>query len=122
MNEIPIGLLFAALAVLIALSAFFSSSETALMSLNRYRLRHLAKQGHRGALRASRLLDTPDRLLGLILLGNNFINILASAVATVIGLRLFGNPGIAIATGTMTFLEATQNPDGTLSFHSLKTD
>ncbi|HSH85578.1 MAG TPA: HlyC/CorC family transporter [Guyparkeria sp.] len=104
MNEIPIGLLFAALAVLIALSAFFSSSETALMSLNRYRLRHLAKQGHRGALRASRLLDTPDRLLGLILLGNNFINILASAIATVIGLRLFGNPGIAIATGTMTFL------------------
>lgn len=74
------------------------------MSLNRYRLRHLAKQGHRGALRASRLLDTPDRLLGLILLGNNFVNILASAIATVIGLRLFGNPGIAIATGTMTFL------------------
>ncbi|MFN2381655.1 MAG: HlyC/CorC family transporter, partial [Guyparkeria sp.] len=104
MNEIPLGFLFTALAVLIVLSAFFSSSETALMALNRYRLRHLAKQGHRGALRASKLLEQPDRLIGLILLGNNFINILASSIATVIGLRLFGDSGIAIATGAMTFL------------------
>ncbi len=74
------------------------------MSLNRYRLRHLAKQGHSGALRATRLLDQPDRLIGLILLGNNFVNILASSLATVIGLRLFGDSGIAIATGAMTFL------------------
>ena len=104
MNEIPLGFLFTALAVLIVLSAFFSSSETALMALNRYRLRHLARQGHRGARRATRLLEQPDRLIGLILLGNNFINILASSIATVIGLRLFGDSGIAIATGAMTFL------------------
>jgi len=104
LNEIPLGFLFTALAVLIVLSAFFSSSETALMALNRYRLRHLARQGHRGARRATRLLEQPDRLIGLILLGNNFINILASSIATVIGLRLFGDSGIAIATGAMTFL------------------
>jgi len=90
--------------LLIALSAFFSSSETALMALNRYRLRHLAKRGHSGAMRAQRLLDQPDRLLGLILLGNNFVNILASSLATVLGLRLFGDTGIAIATGVMTLL------------------
>ncbi len=104
MNEIPIGVLTGSLVFLIALSAFFSSSETALMALNRYRLRHLAKRGHRGAVRAQRLLDQPDRLLGLILLGNNFINILASSLATVLGLRLFGDSGIAIATGAMTLV------------------
>jgi len=104
LNEIPIGVLIGSLVFLIALSAFFSSSETALMALNRYRLRHLAKRGHRGAVRAQRLLDQPDRLLGLILLGNNFINILASSLATVLGLRLFGDTGIAIATGVMTLV------------------
>jgi len=91
------------LAVLVVLSGFFSGSETALMALNRYRLRHLANAGHRGARLAARLLEQPDRLLGLILLGNNFINILASALATVIALRLYGEAGIAIATGLLTF-------------------
>jgi len=104
LSEIPLSVLFSTLSILIVLSGFFSSSETALMALNRYRLRHLARQGHRGAARAQKLLDKPDRLIGLILLGNNFINILASAIATVIGLRLFGDSGIAIATGVMTFL------------------
>ena len=98
------GVLFGALVVLIALSAFFSSSETALMSLNRYRMRHLADSGHPGSLRAHRLLQRPDRLIGIILLGNNFVNILASAIATVIALRLFGEPGIAIATGLLTLV------------------
>lgn len=98
------GALFGALAFLLVLSGFFSSSETALMALNRYRLRHLAREGHGGAARAQKLLERPDRLIGLILLGNNFVNILASAIATVIGLRLFGDSGIAIATGAMTFL------------------
>ena len=74
------------------------------MTLNRYRLRHLAKARHRGAVRAQRLLERPDRLIGLILLGNNFVNILASAIATVIGLRLFGEAGIAIATGILTLV------------------
>jgi len=104
LSEIPLGVLFGTLSILIILSGFFSSSETALMALNRYRLRHLARQGHRGAILAQKLLDKPDRLIGLILLGNNFINILASAIATVIGLRLFGDSGIAIATGVMTLL------------------
>lgn len=96
-------MLITALVILILLSAFFSSSETALISLNRYRLRHLAKRGHGGALRAQKLLEKPDRMLGLILFGNNFVNILASSIATVVGLRLFGDNGIAIATGVMTF-------------------
>jgi Mg2+/Co2+ transporter CorB len=95
--------LITALIILILLSAFFSSSETALVSLNRYRLRHLAKRGHGGAVRAQKLLEKPDRMLGLILFGNNFANILASSIATVVGLRLFGDSGIAIATGVMTF-------------------
>ena len=66
-----------------------------MMSLNRYRLKHLSGTGHRGAKRAIRLLKRPDRLIGLILIGNNLVNILASAIATVIAIRLFGDAGIA---------------------------
>ena len=104
MNDIPLSVLFGVLAVLIVISAFFSGTETGLMTLNRYRLRHLAKAKHPGALRASKLLETPDRLIGLILLCNNFVNILASSVATVIGLRLSGEAGIAIAAGLLTLV------------------
>ncbi len=96
--------LFSALFLLIIFSAFFSGSETGLMSINRYRLRHLADQRHRGAMRAQRLLERPERLIGLILLGNNFVNILASAIATVIGLRLLGQTGIAVATFALTIV------------------
>jgi len=74
------------------------------MSLNRYRLKHLAKNNHPGARKASRLLERPDRLIGLILIGNNFVNILASAIATVIAVRLWGDAGIAIATGGLTLV------------------
>lgn len=74
------------------------------MSLNRYRLRHLADQGHAGAKRAYKLLKEPDRLIGLILLGNNLVNILVTQLATFIGLRLFGDAGIALATGILTLL------------------
>lgn len=104
MNTIPISMLFGILAILILMSGFFSGSETALMSLNRYRLRHLAKNGHKGAQRTAKLLERPERLIGLILLGNNFVNILASAIATVIALRLLGEPGIAVATGVLTLV------------------
>ncbi|MDX1824781.1 MAG: HlyC/CorC family transporter, partial [Thiohalomonadales bacterium] len=104
MDEIPLSVLIGALVFLIILSGFFSGSETGLMSLNRYRLRHLADQRHKGAQRAQRLLDQPEKLIGLILLGNNFVNILASAIATVIGLRLMGETGIAVATGVLTFV------------------
>ena len=102
MSDVPIGVLFAILIALILLSAFFSSSETGMMALNRYRLRHLARQDHRGAKRASRLLERPDRLIGVILLGNNFVNIMASSVALIIALRLYGEAGIAIAPIALT--------------------
>ena len=75
-----------------------------MMSLNRYRLKHLKGTGHRGARRAIRLLQRPDRLIGLILIGNNLVNILASAIATVIAIRLFGDAGIAIATLALTLV------------------
>lgn len=104
MNEAPLGLLYSVLVVLILLSGFFSSSETGMMSLNRYRLKHLRKQNHRGARRASKLLERPDRLIGLILIGNNAVNILASAIATVIAIRLWGDAGIAIATIVLTLV------------------
>lgn len=97
-------LLFILLFVLLLFSAFFSSAETALMSLNRYRLRHLVHEGHSGAIRASQLLDRPDRLIGLVLLGNNFVNISASAIATVIGVELYGENGIVIATVILTLI------------------
>ena len=104
MSDVSLGVLFATLVVLIVLSAFFSSSETGMMALNRYRLRHLVKHKHRAAMRASQLLHRPDRLIGLILLGNNFVNILASSLATVIALRLMGEAGIAVAAFILTFV------------------
>ena len=104
MVEIPLSVLGTVLFFLICLSGCFSASETAMMSLNRYRLRHLVKDGHPGAIRAQRMLDRTDRLIGLILLGNNFVNILASSIATLIALRLWGESGIAIATGLLTFV------------------
>ena len=96
--------LFALLFVLLLCSAFFSSSETGLMTINRHRVRHQARLGQRSAKLVQRLLDRPDRLIGTVLLGNNFINVLAASVATVIGLRLYGDDGIAIATGALTLL------------------
>ncbi len=104
MSDLPLSILFSVLAVLLILSAFFSGSETALMTLNRYRLQHLVKKKHRGAIKADRLLRRPDRLIGLILLGNNFVNILASSLATIIGIRMAGEPGIAIATAILTLV------------------
>lgn len=102
MEDASIGFLLGVLCFLILCSAFFSSSETGMMSLNRYRLKHLVKKKHRGARKASKLLERPDRLIGVILIGNNFVNILASAIATVIAVRLWGDAGIAIATAALT--------------------
>ena len=104
MDDISTGILFALLACLIVISGYFSGSETGMMSLNRYRLKHLAKSGHKGAKRVEKLLDRPDRLIGLILIGNNLVNILASAIATIIGMRLYGDLGVAIATGALTMV------------------
>jgi magnesium and cobalt exporter, CNNM family len=104
LEDIPLSALFGVLIFLLVLSAFFSSSETGLMTLNRYRLRHLARANHPGAKRAQKLLERPDRLIGLILLGNNFVNVLASAITTVIALRLGGEPAIAIGAGALTLV------------------
>lgn len=104
MEEISLTTLGTILAICIVLSACFSASETAMMSLNRYRLRHMVQAKHPGAIRAQRLLNRPDRLIGLILIGNNFVNILASSIATLITLQLWGESGIAIATGMLTFV------------------
>ncbi|EKO3667188.1 DUF21 domain-containing protein [Vibrio metschnikovii] len=104
MDDISTGILFALLACLIVISAYFSGSETGMMALNRYRLKHLASTGHKGAKRVERLLSRPDRLIGLILIGNNLVNILASAIATIIGMRLYGDIGVAIATGVLTLV------------------
>ncbi|GLO61842.1 hemolysin [Vibrio sp. MACH09] len=104
MDDISTGVLFTLLACLIVISGYFSGSETGMMSLNRYRLKHLSSQGHKGAKRVEKLLSRPDRLIGLILIGNNLVNILASAIATILGMRLYGDLGVAIATGLLTLV------------------
>ncbi|KGQ37074.1 HlyC/CorC family transporter [Gallibacterium genomosp. 1] len=104
MDSIPISTLFFLLILLLILSAYFSSSETGLLSLNRYRVRYLADKGNRGAQKAEKLLKKTDILLSFILIFNNLVNIMASALATMIGLRLGGDAGVAIATGVLTFV------------------
>lgn len=105
MDAIPLSWLFAALAALLLGSGFFSVAETSMMALNRYRLKHLVKQGNRAARLTQALLDRTDRLLGVILLGNNLINSASSVLATVICVRLFGEGEVTlmIATGAITF-------------------
>jgi len=95
LDNISTQMLFIVLGILVLISAYFSSSETSMMSLNRYRLRHLEKEKHKGAKRVSKLLKRPDRLIGLILIGNNLVNIAASAIATIIALRLASEVGIS---------------------------
>ncbi len=90
MDAIDTSTLAIALVILIMCSAYFSSSETGMMSINRYKLKHLANENHGGAKRVMSLLDKPDRLIGLILIGNNIVNIAAALVATEICERLFG--------------------------------
>ncbi len=97
MDQLSLELLFAILGILIILSAFFSSSETGMMSLNRYRLKHLSKTKHKGARRASWLLKKPDKLISLILIGNNLVNFIAAALFTVIVTRLYGEAAAVVA-------------------------
>ena len=106
MNDIPLSVLIGILVFMLVLSAFFSGSETSLMTLNRYRLRHLVKLKHSGAIKAHRLLQRPDRLLGLILLSNSFVNNFASSIATVIAIKLYADDEavLAIATGLLTLV------------------
>ena len=90
--------------ILLCLSAFFSSSETGMMALNRFRLKHLIKQKDKSAIRANKLLQRPDRLLGIILIGNNFVNILAASLTTILCLRLFGDSGVFIGSVILTMI------------------
>ena len=92
------------LVILIALSSFFSMSETALMSLSRIRLRHMVEEEVPGAELVEKLTEDPNRLLGTILIGNSVANIGASAMATVLATNIFGNSGVGIATGIITVL------------------
>jgi Mg2+/Co2+ transporter CorB len=103
-DQAPLGLLVIVIVVLLVLSAFFSATETALMSLNRYRLRHQARSGHRGARVAEWLLQRPDRLIGLILLGNNTVNLTAAALVTILAQRLGGQGAVLVATFMLTIV------------------
>ena len=106
MNDIPLSLLFAVLAVLLVFSGFFSAAETSLMAVNRYRLKHLAQSGHRGAKLTLFLLGKTDKLLGVVLLGNNLLNAASAALVTIIAMRLFGESELMLTAATLvvTFL------------------
>jgi Mg2+/Co2+ transporter CorB len=106
LETLSISKLFGLLAGLLFLSACFSASETAMMAINRYRLRHAAETGHRGAILTLSLLNQTDKLLGVILLGNNLVNIAAATLATIISIRLFGDSDVALSLATLllTFL------------------
>ncbi|RWR01638.1 hypothetical protein ED28_12630 [[Pantoea] beijingensis] len=104
MEHVSTTTLIITLIIMVLVSAYFSGSETGMMMLNRYRLRHQAKNGHRAARRVEKLLRRPDRLISLVLIGNNLVNILASSLATIVGMRLYGDAGVAIATGILTFV------------------
>ena len=103
-DDVPLSALIGLLITLLLLSAFFSGSETALVSLNRYQLRHKARQGHRGARLAERLLQRPDRLIGLILLGNNLVNFSAASLVAIIALKIGGQPAVALGTLILTLV------------------
>jgi Mg2+/Co2+ transporter CorB len=103
-DNVPLAALIGVLVTLLFLSAFFSGSETALMSLNRYQLRHKARQGHRGARLAEKLLQRPDRLIGLILLGNNLVNFSAVLLVAIIAFRIGGEPAVALGTLILTLV------------------
>jgi Mg2+/Co2+ transporter CorB len=106
LEDLSNSTLFGLLAGLLLVSAFFSASETAMMAINRYRLRHAAESGHRGAILTLSLLNQTDKLLGVILLGNNLVNIGAATLATIISIRLFGESDLALSVATLllTFL------------------
>jgi Mg2+/Co2+ transporter CorB len=105
MDQVPLLWLIVAQAALLLTSGFFSISETSMMALNRYRLKHLVREGRKSARLTQDLLDRTDRLLGVILLGNNLLNSASTVVATLICVRLFGEgeATLAIATTGVTF-------------------
>ncbi len=103
-DDVPLAGLIVLLIALLMLSAFFSGSETALMSLNRYQLRHKAREGHRGARLADRLLKRPDRIIGLILLGNNLVNFSMASLVGIITYKIGGQSAAAFGTVALTLV------------------
>jgi Mg2+/Co2+ transporter CorB len=101
LEDMPLYVLLIVLVILLILSAFFSLSETSMMAINRYRLKHLAKEGHRGARLTAQLLQNTDRLLGVILLGNNLLNAAAATLVAVIISNFFGHDELALLIGTV---------------------
>ena len=104
MSEIPLWILLALIAFLVLMSAFFSGSETSMMAINRYRLKHLVKEKNKSAKRVSRLLERTDRLLGVILIGNNFTHTLSTALATLVAIRLWSDSAVLAVTVFMTII------------------
>jgi Mg2+/Co2+ transporter CorB len=104
LNEIPLWILLASIAFLVVMSAFFSGSETSMMAINRYRLKHLVKEKNKSAKRVSKLLDKTDRLLGVILIGNNFTHTLSTALATVVAIRIWSDNAVLAVTVFMTII------------------
>ncbi len=103
-DDVPLASWLGLLALLLLLSACFSGSETALMSLNRYQLRHKAREGHRGARIAEKLLKKPGRVIGLILLGNNLVNIFAASLVALLAFEMGGQPAVAVGSLIMTLI------------------
>ena len=119
-TEFQLSTLLGAIGVTALLSAFFSGSETAMMALNRYRLAHLVKEGNRGARKAHRLLKRPDRLLGVVLIGNILVNNLGATAAALVGVQLFGERGLAAAPFVITliFLVFSEVAPKTIAAHN----
>ena len=118
--EFELSTLFWAIGILALLSAFFAGSETAMMALNRFRLQHLVQEGHNGARKAYRLLRRPDRLLGVVLLGNSLVNNIAATAAALVGYRVFGDAGLAAApfVFTLVFLILAEVAPKTIAAHN----
>ena len=102
LSDTSLLMLSISMVLLLCSSAYFSGTETAMMAINRYRLKHLVKKKHRAARISNKLLRYPDRLLGVILIGNNLVNFTAATIATIIGMRLFGDTGVLLAPWVLT--------------------
>jgi len=103
-DEIPLGTLFIILAILLILSAFFAATETALMRINKYRIRHLSRKGNREAKLAEKLLKHPEKLIAFILFGNNLVLFIAASIVGVVSMEIGGPAGVAIGTVVLTLV------------------
>ncbi|HIF20292.1 MAG TPA: DUF21 domain-containing protein [Gammaproteobacteria bacterium] len=103
-DDIPLETLFVLLAILIALSAFFSGTETALMRVNKYRIRHLSRKGNKSAILAEKLLKKPEKLIAFILFGNNLVNFIAASIVGVVSMEIGGPTGVIIGTVLLTII------------------